>query len=254
MVKKEKEEEGGIGLGPSSFVEGTGLISDVDAVFTDVGFVTWDYRGKSPESPALRAVLRVEGEDPVEQYWSAGSLKEFLPSDDGKMLLPVGSQTGLNKSCNVVQLIMSLIDAGFPEDKIQDDISVLEGLQAHVVRVPAPKRPGLVKQPRADGKVYEDQVLVVDTIIKLPWEAEKGKKAAPAEAGPTAEPIEDEATATVLEILEKHKSVDKKALVGHAHSALKGNSDRSAIITMIYKDEFLSNGPWEFDGKVVSGG
>ena len=109
VTKGKKKEEGGIGLGPSSFVEGTGLISDVDAVFSEVEFVLWDYNGKIPEpAPALKVLLEVEGEG-VEQYWSAGSAKEFLPSDDGKMLLPVGSQTGLNKNSNVVQLIMSLI-------------------------------------------------------------------------------------------------------------------------------------------------
>lgn len=255
MVKGKKEKEGGIGLGPSTFVEGTGLISDVDAAFKEVEFVLWDYNGKIPEpAPALRALLGVEGEE-VEQYWSAGSAREFVPSDDGKMLLPVGSQAGLNKNCNAVQLLQSIADAGFEdaEHKIEDDISIFEGMIAHVVRVPAPKRPGLAKPARADGRVYEDQVLVVDSIIKLPWESEKGKKAAPKEET-EAGPLEDKATATVLEVLEKHKSVDKKQLVGFAHSVLKGDSDRSAIITMIYKDEFLKDGPWSFDDGVVSGG
>ena len=46
-----------------------------------------------------------------------------------------------------------MVNAGFPEDKIGNDISVFDGLGAHVNQVAQPKRPGL-KKPETEGKTY----------------------------------------------------------------------------------------------------
>src|SRR3990167_6088446 len=137
------------GLKPSEFVEGGGVVSDVDVGLKEVAFVLWDYNGRAPvRNPAIMAkMVEDEGTEHV-QYWSAGQSKDWMPSEDGKKLVAVGSGSGLNSGSNAGILLTSIVNAGFPEDKIGDDITVFQGMRCHVIRVPAPKR-GIVKEPRA---------------------------------------------------------------------------------------------------------
>jgi len=255
MVRKP-EEKGGVSLDPSTFTEGTGLLNDVDAEWKECKFVMWDYNKRIREEvPALMVALQTDDEL-VEQYWSAGNAKDWVPSSDGKRLLPIGLATTINKASNMAHLMGSLVEAGFPRDKIQDDISVFEGMLTHMIRIPAPKRPGLKKAPRADGREYEETILVVDSIKKMPWEAEekaaaKGKKGPPKGAR-EGDPVYEKAVETVGKILKEHGPVDKKQLASLAFNELKTDADRNAIVQLVYKDDFLQGGPWQFeDGMVV---
>ena len=115
-----------------------------------------------------------QGDDQAhEQYYSAGDPSKFAPSPDGKALTSLtGSATGLNASTNALAFLTSLVNAGFPEDKIGNDVSIFDGTVVHVNQVAQPKRAGLKDQKR--GKTY----LLVTKIVRLPWEA------APASAKP----------------------------------------------------------------------
>ncbi len=253
----------GIGLGPSGYVEGGGLLDNVVVDWTEVRFEMFDYGGQSDSGPvpALRVTFTPEDGEPSDQYFSAGKAEDWEPSKDGTTLVAVGNAKGINKSCNMAILIHSLIEAGFPEDKIEDDCTVFEGMITHVVRVPAPKRPGLVVRTRADGRTFEKTNLVVDKIIKLPWE-KSGKRTGATgstkqEEKPEAgETIEDKAVAAVIAAVSgAGGALDKKKLGTVVYGDLKGDPDRSKIVQLIYDDKFLSkNGPWEYkNGKVSMG-
>lgn len=248
-------KESGVGLGPSGYVEGGGLLDNVDVVWDKVRFEMFNYGGRSVSAvPALKVDMKLEDGSTVEQYFSAGSAADWAPSSDGTKLVSIGNARGINKGCNMAILIGSLIEAGFPEDKISDDCTVFEGLQAHVVRVKAPERKGIVRQPRADGREYEQTNLVVDKIHKLPWDKGSGKKASGTGSAPEAgdDDFEEKMFGIVMEILsEADGPVDKKKLSSLVFAKMKGDKDRNKGSQIAFKDDFLSSGPWNFDGEKV---
>lgn len=259
----------GASLKPSEMTEGTGLIDDVDATWKECSFEMFDYGGKvSQPVPALKAVLETDDGEEVEQFWSMGASKDWIPSDDGKRLIAVGSATTLKSSSNGAILLTSLVNAGFPEDKIGDDIGVFEGMVAHMVRIPAPKRPGLKRQPREDGREYEQTILTVGEIITLPWEKKKAKgapkktaaKGAPKKAAakkaeaPADDDVNEAAVGFMMAALAEagDEGLTKKELPTKAFQALKDDPNRNAIVQLVYQDEFLESGPWNYEDGVVS--
>lgn len=257
-------KEKGVGFRPTDFTDGGGLLDNADVEWKKCEFVMWDYNGNGPQTPALKIEMDHEGTD-VEQFFSAGKSEDWMPSKDGTKLIPIGNATGINRKSNLAILINSLIDAGFPEDKIEDDCSVFEGLKCHMVRKPAEKRTGMQQTPRKDGKVYDPTNLVVDEIQQLPWE-KKGKgtaKAKPAaeentedEGSEEESSVEEEAIGAIMEVLEANpKGIDKKKLAAQVFTKVKASKNRNAISQLVYKDEFLASGPWSFDkAKGVVGG
>jgi len=267
----------GISLNPETFVEGGGLIDDVDVTIDKARFELFDYNGTViPGVPALALHMTdPEGEEVV-QYYSMGKPEDWEPSEDGTTLEAIGSATAIRMTSNGGILLKSLIDAGFPVDKLGDDISSLDGMKAHVIQIPAPKRTGIKEKPRADGKVYEKTILVIGEILTLPWEEDeekpkskakakakpKAKAKAKAKAKPEAEEVEEEAgdddvgakaVAAILEILEDAGTVTKKELPAKIFQVMKTDPDRNAVVKLVFDDEFLAEGPWEYDdGTLVS--
>ncbi len=253
----------GMSLNPEDFTEGGGLLDDAIVVWNEVKFEMFDYQGKAKAVPALKVGMEDEEGETHEQYWSMGSANDWSPSADGKMLVAVGSATGIRAGSNGALLLKSLVDSGFPVDKIDDDITVFEGLQCHVIQIPAPKRPGLksTKPAREDGREFEKTLLVVDEIITLPWDrkkpagapAKKGvAKKAPAKKG-KADAKDDvdglitKAQDTVLGIVLEQTEVSKKKLPTLVFAALKDDADRNAIAKLVFDDEFLAGGEWVYD-------
>lgn len=257
-------------LRPETFVEGGGLVDDVDLTIQEAKFVMWDYNGKIPQaSPALCLSMLAEENEKIEQYYSMGSSKDWMPSDNGKQLLSVGQATGIRKTSNGGIFLTSLVDAGFPVEKLGDDITVLEGLQAHMIRVPAPKRSGL----KQEEKKYEQTILVISEIIAMPGDkkkptgAPKGAKTSKAttasgigggaaktkmESG-DRDNVTEKATTQILSLLEANGSIAKKDIPGKLFQTMKSDPDRNAIIKMVFDDEFLSSGPWTYeDGILIS--
>jgi hypothetical protein len=244
-----KEKQAGSSLNPESYSEGGGLLDNVNVVWKEVRFEMWDYNGMVPQAvPAMKIVMETEEAGEATQYFSAGSAKDWQPSQDGIRLVATGGATGINKTSNMAILISSLVEAGFPPEKIEDECTVFEGLECHMVRVPAPKRTGIVNTPRADGKVFEKTNLVVDTIVKLPWEKKGKTVTTKGKAVEEDNKIESLATQTVMEILEENpKGIDKKKLASSAFQILKANPDRNAVLQLIYRDSFLQSGLWDFN-------
>lgn len=243
------------GLKPSQFVEGGGLVSDVDVVLQEVAFVMWDYNGTLPTAnPAIKAKMVEEDGTEHEQYWSAGQAKDWVASDDGKRLVAAGNSSGLNSGSNAGILLTSIVNAGFPEDKIGDDITVFKGMKCHVIRQAAPKR-GIVRAPRADGRVFEDTVLVVSKIHQLPWERKGAATTTAATATGTDGSLAEKATGLVMEILASEgKAIPKQQLVTKLFQHVKADPDRNKLVQLVHQDSFLGAGPWTYDKGMVSTG
>jgi hypothetical protein len=284
-------EQEAAGLSPEDFTEGGGLLDDVTAEWTSCRFVMWDYQGKrSEDSPALCVKMTdPDGEEHV-QYWSAGSASDWIPSEDGTMLIKVGNASGIRNSTNLALLLNSLTAAGFPPDKLSTDVSVLEGMIAHMVRVAAPERKGLKREK--DSK-YEAQVLVVESIEKLPWEkktaaqkagggsaakaskatagkgasaaakakaaaAKKKAEAAEAEADDDGDvDLETEVQDAILGILAEAgegETVRKAKLPTLVFKALASSANKAAAVKLASSEEFLSaeDRPWVYaDGELM---
>lgn len=252
----------GVSLKPCDAVEGGGLLDDEDVKIVDAKFTMFDYGGKAQPVPALMLSLdRMDDTEPIAQYWSMGKALDWIPSDDGKELVPIGRATQLTAGSNGMWLLTSAINAGMPESKLGDDISIFKGMECHVNRVAAPVRKGLQQK---EGKT----ILVITKIHKLPWDktaakgkgktAAKGKGKAAAEAATSD--IDTLATEFILGLLADDgkmsgfpDGIPKAKLAPEAFAAFPANDpNRSAIVRKVFEDAFLSSGPWAYaDGKIT---
>jgi len=158
-----------ISMKPSD-AEAGGLLDDVNATITEAEATTWDYNGQADPGPALKVILKSDDGTETEQYYSAGKMERIVPSEDGTCFYPAegSSSKGMNNSTNCMAFLLSLVDHGFPEEKLEN-VTSLVGLYAHFNRVPQKQRAGLEENP--DKK---RTILVATKIITLPWET-KGK-------------------------------------------------------------------------------
>lgn len=250
-------------LNPDGFVEGGGLIDDIDITVAEARFDLFDYNGKVvPGVPSLRVEMESEDDEKATQYYSMGKSDDWIPSDDGTQILATGSATSIRMTSNGGIFLKSLVDAGFPADKLGDDISILDGLKCHVIRVPAPKRAGLKRETKKD---FEDTILIVSEIRTLPWEkskpkgaakgkaaAKKGKASSKAVSKKDEGDASEKAAEVIMGILAEDGTVTKKELPGKLFKALKDDPDRNAIVKIAFDDDFLADGPWTYeDGTLV---
>lgn len=244
----------GLSLKPSEAVHG-GLLDDFDGVIKEAEFTTFDYQGSQPDIPALRLGFETDEGEEGEQFFSAGSMKECTPSADGEMLVPTGSKVAINDNSNLFVFLKSLVDAGFPEDSIEDKISAIVGLNAHFIRVAQPKRRGLAASSEDGGR--ERTVLTVSKIISLPGEKAKGK--AKGRAATTAtegdDGITEVATNLVMQAIvnEDGGPVTKQQLAKLAFKTIKDAKVKSAVVKMVHDNDFLGSGVWDFAKNAVTG-
>lgn len=246
-------KEKGASLNPDTFLEGGGLLDNVDVVWRNPRFEMWTYPNTTITTPALAVDLEPDEGEAVTQYWSAGNADDWNPSKDGTKLVPIGKASSLSKSSNLYQLLKSIKEADFPIDKMEDDVSIYEGMKCHMIRMKAPERPGLKQKERK----YEASVLVVDTIIQLPGEDKKTGNV----KGKAGNDVSDRATQVVMEIVsENPKGIQKMMLASKAFAKLKGEKvDQTTINAIVQliggKDEaFITSGPWTYEKGLVSQG
>ncbi|KKN52301.1 hypothetical protein LCGC14_0613960 [marine sediment metagenome] len=263
---------------PEDMTQG-GLIDDVDVEITGAAFEMYDYNGSQPiPVPVLKVSYRVlEDNATFDDYQSCGDKNTWVPDDEGERLTDIspGQNATIKTSSNCGIFMTSLANAGFPMDKLDGPISVLAGMEAHVVRQPAPVRKGLDEAKTNDDgtKKFPKTILVIEEIKVLPWDAEEGEtpkkaagkkgKKAPAKkaAGKKASTkkaasgeAEAEATIYILGLLEKagDDGVTKKDLPRHIFTDLQDDPNRNAIIQITNGDEYLSAGPWNLEGGVLT--
>lgn len=272
-----------VSLLPSDAVVG-GALGDIDATIERARFGAWDYRGKADPTCALLVTFRPKGNedetlpDHYTQAYSCGPLEKYTPSDDGTYVIASGSAKGFNKSSNVIMFLTALLNKGYPEAELgKNDISLLDGMEVHLVQVSQPKREGLRDQP-AEAK----SITLIDRIIAMPGEgsgakAPAGAKTAPAAKAKVAPATKAPATTAKAKgpsasdpdivasahshimaiVLENGGKATKAEIAGKIFKALASESDvavKNATIQAAYKDETLKSGPWSFDGTTVTMG
>lgn len=260
---------------PSDAVEGGLPIDGATVEWTKCAIEIFDYKGKS-EYPSC--ALGIDFVDAVSenaferQYISIGSPDDWQPTPDGKSMTYVGGgKAGVKTNSNFMQLMASLVNAGFPEDTLKKgDITLLDGLVTRVIMVNAPKRDGMVqvRKDKKTGKEYPVQVLVVDGIDRMPGEKKargkaKGKgKAAKKESAKT-EATESEATEVedseirdrAIEIVTSiladadGNTISKQQLPTAIIKAMQKDKDRNAVLKMVNPPEFHESDdlPWTYD-------
>lgn len=285
-LKKSEQERGGLWPG------GKALCKEWRAVM-------WDYNGTRDEGPALAVTIEpLDDPDETEefiQYWSAGDIKYLKPSKDGTQFLnqPGSTRKGLNDNTNAGKLLASVFEPkgggdGFPEDRVEDSLDVFDGTVLVFGRYEQPKREGLPKggitddQDKADAKKSRPSTyLLVDEILKFPWEKKerkatgakaeaapaKGKAAAAAEdedeapakskakkqAEGNGEPdpaVKKKATKFIKAVLaDNEDGISKKKLGSAVFNLAKKDEDVQAITELVYDDDFLGDedAPWQYD-------
>ena len=240
-----------ISIKPSEMIEGGAVPVDQNLSVKDAAFCLFDYQGKAPPTTAAR--LTLVSDDGVEsiQHFSAADPTRFVPSQDGKSLVAIGAATSLAKSSNFYVLMNNLVSAGFPENKLATDISVLGGLYAYWIGVPEPKRPGLTRTPEQSAR--GERIIPVPSIIhNLPWEkkatpakaakAAAAGAAAPAPAGavdaPAAEVVADDITAAAVDfigkLVEESGSITRQEVAVRVFQDLATDPNRDALSAAIF--------------------
>lgn len=261
--KRTKTEVEPVSWAPQDQEAGGGLLTDVDVDFVEVECTTFDYNGTvDPPVPALRILMRTEDGQEANTFLSCGDLAKIVPSDDGTTFVPAegSSAKGIPATSNGGEFMRSLGDAGYPfssDQGLPDDYDprniqqLLQGMNAHILRVPQKERKGIAQPEAKEGKKkFAKEVPTVTKINRLPWE--KKSKAAGKVAGkitPKAtgkkvveEEEEDDATAAVVEVvteLLKSKKYAKSGinieddLYNVVFAATKQRPDRKALIAAL---------------------
>jgi hypothetical protein len=259
----------------------SGYLDGVQARIASVRATSFDYNGTlSTPVPAIAVVYEPEGGKETTQHYTVGKPDHRIPSDDGLRFKTFGGKKGLPKDSNGLAIVMSLINAGFPVDRLGsgDDLSVFDNT---IVKLRSEA------QPKREGQETARTIVLVDQIVTLPWENTAGtKKAAgkpatttgakptgakpataakPAAAAPVAagSPINDEdakqaALETVVKLLETNETIAKAKLGPLSFRLLSNNPNRLNATKLLTTgaSEFLPTlaeaGIITFDGETIS--
>ena len=228
----------------------SGRLPEGDYEITDAKVLHTDYDGKAD---AVACVVRLtfkedDGEAEYDQMYSVGPGSEFAPGEEpeGDTIIAIDKRTTLNKSSNFYLLMESLWNTGWPEAgprALSNDVSELVSTRVTLAEKPQPKRIGLVG---SEGKT----IMLVEKILKLPWEKGKGKAAVPAK-GPRApakakakeaeEGGEENALAEVLmAVIDKPVSRAKARVLVMKHLAASKRKDAPEILALFDDEDTLA--------------
>jgi len=262
----------GISIRPSEFIEGVAVPVDRNLLWKECRFNIFDYTRKDGTVVATTTAAKIvyeddEGNEYTQQYSAAG-VDRFLPCKDGKGVYPASmseeqfsklpadeqAQYRLPKSSNFSVLMNAVINAGFPENRLTD-ITSLEGLYAHHIGIPEPKRAGLVRETVEGAR--EKVISVPDTIIRLPWE--KSGKTAPAKSKATVaaeeeftSDAESAALAMVTEMLADNDKVTRQQV---ATKAIRSKNQQ--VAKLVFSPRFnkvLEDAGLVLEGEEISAG
>jgi hypothetical protein len=150
-----------------------GIIDDIDVEIIDASFCEWDYNGNIDHNIlALGVQYQDDTGKSYDQYYSAGELTYFVPSDDGGMAVPVADKNMLTDTCNAWKLLASLMECG-GEPMVallgRGNVKELVGMKVHVKQFAQPKRQGLIRGGKNADR--EPTVLLVNSILAWPGQA-----------------------------------------------------------------------------------
>jgi hypothetical protein len=152
-----------------------GIVDDIDVLIADAAFVQWDYNGAiDHEVLALGIQFQDDNGKQYDQYYSAGELTYFVPSDDGAGIVPVADKQMINDNTNAWKFISSLMECGFPEDKLASgNVKEFVGTKVHIKQIAQPVRQGLIRGGKNADRT--PTVLLVTAILGLPGEQQAAK-------------------------------------------------------------------------------
>jgi hypothetical protein len=249
-----------VSVRPSDASQGGGLLDDADVTIKQLRYVVRDRTNPRTQATLdtrlyIEAVLvDDEGREHTE-YYSIGDTSKFVPSPDGRRALAVVEGARFVQSSKGIRLIASLVNAGFPEDKIADDLSVFDGTYGHVNRTTL---------PRIAGQEKDATILEFTKIHRLPWEKKSGSaatKSKPAAATPAAkteqaapEHVREKAIATLFEVLAQNGgSIPRQKVAPAAFKLLATDPDRNDVVALVFTEQFLrSVDGISFDGQTIS--
>jgi hypothetical protein len=264
----EEQKAKAVSLCPEDMAEGGGLLDNIRATVTAANFEMSNYGGNSSMmSPMAHIILQEpDGETHDDQWWTCGKTEDWMPSDDGKYLIPVGLKKSIHKSSNLGMLMQSMMDCGFPVDKFDADIGFLVGLEGHWQQVAT----GREKKKSKDGKEYDPTCLCLAEIFKFPWEKGPGKaekkgtkaKSKTKDVEDTSGNTDDVTTVAqnlVLEILaESGGEIPKKGLPAQIMLKRKGEDQAftNQVMAKVFDDLFLGaeEHPWVYADGVLTVG
>jgi len=257
-----------ISIRPSEMVDSGGAPIDRNMVIKDAKFVIFQYT-KKDGSPALKPdgspakttaaqfILVDDDGNENEQNYSAGDPERFVPSSDGKTLVSVSGAENISKSCNFHVLMNALVNAGYPENKLDDDVSTLAGLYAYWIGVPEPKRPGLARTAEQEART---RVIPVPSVIhKMPWEKAKAGTKVPATGAPKTAGPEGDVLARTVEfvgkVVDESGSATRQDLAARIFTDLAKDPERDAIATAMFSPAIqaaLLAAGFTVDGETIS--
>jgi len=266
----------GVSIRPSEMTEGGAVPFNRNLRWTQCGFNLFTYVDKAGKKGATTTALRVvyvddDGEEYDQQY-SASDPTRFLPTPDGKTVLPVGmtaeeyealpedKRPQLSKSSNFYLLMSNLVSAGYDESKLEDDVTSLNGLYTYNIAIPQPKRAGLSGQEVKEGG-RERTLSVPSTILQLPGEKPKAGAKGAAKKTAAAPAAEADVTAETLAFVAKtvaaagDDGITRQAIAVAAFAELKDDPNLNGVVNTLFQPVFaaalLANG-FTLDGETVS--
>lgn len=231
---------------PSEAVAGGGA---PDGRYTITGAKVGEYTGKNGKTWPCALILELttpEGTVFDGCVYSAG--KTVLANDEG-----TGFTGALNNTCNAYDLMVSIVNAGFPEENLDNDCSVLVGLDADWRNQAQRKRTGL-----GEDNSKPTQILLVTEIHALPGEdapkatkklAGKAAAAAPAAKAKAPAGVNAKAASIVSDILTTAGgSLGLQQLKVKVFAAVRQDPAKDQIIGLLGKPEFLGGSDaWTYD-------
>lgn len=238
-------------LKPGDMVTGGGgILADTNTRWDKLRFKMYDYGGNMPAVPALVIEYTdLDADDVFEQAWSLGNKDDFTPSKDGKSIV---TEKGLRASSNMGMLWASLANAIGEDDfaeNVDDDVSVLEGIECHMIQVPD-TRPTAKKKKGKDGREYDATIPVVDVVHKLPWDKGKGgsKPKASGDGGDDETAIADFVKTTLAG---EKDGVAQNTLAIEAFKNIEGDDNLKTLAATLIHDAGFIKG---IDGVVLEDG
>lgn len=261
-----------------------GLVNDFDGEITEARYVRWDYDGKlDHDILAVRLTIQPDDPDvnkgePVVQHYSAGDIKNWVPSEDGEEEADEGvyvakgengKQTGLPDSSNFAQFVGALEALGFNSD--DPALSAMEGVRGHWYRVAQRKRAGMAASAtggEGGGDERQRTILVLTELAKGAAKKSAGataakgkppaaKKAAPKdeeESGEDENDLESQVAASIAEKVGEEGTLTVKEITSHIVKAFKGPNMKPALKLaqdtewLAGRDEFA----WDEDEETVT--
>ena len=243
-----------VSMNPESFEEGGGAIPSGNLLVKEARYEIFNYGGRAPATFAAKLVMLDDANQEYTQYYSGGDPGIFQPSPDGKYAIPQGMTKSFRSSSNIALLFTEAVNAGFPQNRIEGDISVFDGWYVEFKEKAQPDRPGLASSAPIDGTPARKRTITLPVrTINLPGEASTRAAAggAPptstvgAPAAPTADPatLNAEGLNVVKTAIANNggTSTQRADLSQVIFTSYAGNPIKDALLSHIFQAEFLSH-------------